>query len=103
MFYKKIDNKLHLELIHQNYAEEFLALSEKNKTYLSRWIIWLDEVNKLEGVQKSIENSLKSYTENKNLSCLIFYNNKMVGFISMWGMSSNPKMIRKGGVDLLAR
>ena len=95
MFKTEIDKEIRLELISQSHIKEFLALFEKNSEHIGRWVNYPKE-NTLEYLEKSIESSLVSYQKNRILSCVVFYNNKIVGFISIWGMGSNPKMIRKG-------
>jgi len=95
MFKIEIDKEIHLELISSHHAEVFLALFEKNKAHIGRWVNYPEE-DILEFLEKSIEKSLKSYIKKSALSCLVFYNNQIVGFISIWGMNSNPKMLRKG-------
>ena len=95
MFKIEIDKEIHLELMSPCHAEDFLTLFEKNSEHISKWLIFSED-NSLDRLQKSIEKSLKSYAENSAFSCLIFYNKKMIGLVSIWGMNSNPKMLRKG-------
>lgn len=79
MFIHKIDEDVSLKLIELNDAERIFKLTDKSRNYLREWLPWLDFTTKVEHSIEFIQNSLKSYAENKSINTVILFRGKIVG------------------------
>lgn len=86
MFKLKIDNELHLELIHPSHAEDTFAIVQKNRELFRTWLEWVDGTKSIEDTQAFIDDALKSYARYKSVNCMIFYNQKLVGNVGLLGI-----------------
>lgn len=79
MFIHKINEDISLKLIELNDAERIFELTDKSRNYLSEWLPWLDFTKKVEDSKEFIQNSLKSYAENKSINTVILFKGEIVG------------------------
>ena len=63
----KPKESLMIRLISHSDAEELLNLVDENRTYLRRWLPWLDRTKTIEDVKEFIRSSLHDYAEQKSM------------------------------------
>jgi len=83
MFKLEIDKELHLELIHFSHAKKMLALVDRNRELLRKWLLWVDFVNTIEDEEKFIKRSLERYAKSKLVNCMIFYKGELAGNVEI--------------------
>ncbi|HWJ79762.1 MAG TPA: GNAT family protein [Niallia sp.] len=83
MFTYQIDEKIELRIFHENDAEEFFALTMKNKDYLKEWLGWLDYTKTVEDTRNNIKERLQGILETGGYpkSVAIIYEGKIAGTI----------------------
>lgn len=82
MFIHKVDEEISLKLIELNDAERIFELIDPSRSYLREWLPWLDTSTKVEDTKEFIKSCLKGYAENKSITTVILYNEKIVGLAS---------------------
>lgn len=75
----QIDNELHIELLVPTFAQPLFALTNKNRTYLKKWLAWLDLVKTLEDTQTFIDTVVHQHNHNQATTFGIVYRNELVG------------------------
>ena len=60
-------------------AEELFALTDRNRTYLRRWLPWLDHCNSQADTRKNIAASLRHAEEGIGLAVSIWHQGRIVG------------------------
>ena len=88
MFKIDIDRDTHLELIHLSHAKDIFSLVERNRELLRTWLDWVDGSKTLEDTEAFINDELQKYANHKNITCMIFYKNSLVGNVSLLGMKA---------------
>jgi len=86
MFKIEIDNELHLELIHPSHAQEIFDLVERNRELFRTWFEWVDSSKSVEDTEAFINHELQNYANHLCVNCMIFYNNRLVGNVGLFGM-----------------
>ncbi len=64
-------------------AEEFFALTDKNRAYLREWLPWLDTVQKVADRHKFLQDSCQSDKLGTTLNFFICNNDKIIGTIGL--------------------
>ena len=88
MFKIDIDQNIHLELIHPSHAKDIFALVERNRELFRRWLAWVDSSTTIEDTEAFINHELQRYANHKNITCMVFYKNSLVGNVSLLGMKT---------------
>jgi len=88
MFKIDIDQDTHLELIHPSHAKDIFALVERNRELFRRWLAWVDSSTTIEDTEAFINHELQRYANHKNITCMVFYKNSLVGNVSLLGMKT---------------
>ena len=83
MFKIEINQEVHLELAHPSHADEVFALTEKNREAFKRWLLWLDNVERVEDSKAFIEKTLERYAKQNYINCMIFYKGKLAGNVEI--------------------
>jgi ribosomal-protein-serine acetyltransferase len=78
-----IDAHTKLTLLSLEHTEEFFALIEKNRIYLRRWLGWLDNIQKVENLQRFIQTAINDYPDKKSLRAWIRHDEKIMGIIHL--------------------
>lgn len=79
MFIHKINDDLSLKLIELRDGERVFELTNKSRSYLRKWLPWLDVTIKIEDTIEFIKGCLKGFAENKSLNSVILFKGKIVG------------------------
>ncbi|MGO4272197.1 GNAT family N-acetyltransferase [Paenibacillus sp. TAF58] len=89
MFTCKISDELELKLLEVRHADALFHLVDQNRAYLAKWFPWADQTTKVENTRAFIESELNRFAKNNGIYCGIFYQNEIVGCISLhdieWG------------------
>ena len=83
MFKLKIDDELHLELIHFSHAKEMFSVIDSNREVFKKWLIWLDSVQRVEDEEEAIKGFLSKYAQRRVVNCVIFYKGVLVGDVEL--------------------
>ena len=86
MFKIDIDQDIHIELIHLSHAKDIFSLVEENRELFRTWLDWVDSSTTIEDTKAFINHEMQQYANHKNINCMIFYKNEMVGNVSILGM-----------------
>jgi ribosomal-protein-serine acetyltransferase len=78
-----INPHIQLTLLNLEHAEEFFALIEKNRPYLRKCLGWLDNIQKVENLQRFIQAAINDYPDKKSLRAWIKYDEKIMGIIHL--------------------
>ena len=83
MFTYKMDDKISLRIFREDDAEEFFALTMKNKEYLKKWLGWLDYTRTVEDTRDHIKSRLQGIIETGGYpkSVAILYDGNIAGTI----------------------
>jgi ribosomal-protein-serine acetyltransferase len=77
-----IDEQTHLRLLEEQYAQEFFALTERNRTYLQEWMPWAAGEGSLEETKAYMKQSLLQFANREAMRTGIWYQDRLVGVIS---------------------
>jgi len=83
MFKLKVDQQIHLELSHYLHVEDAFALINQNRELFRTWLIWVDDVQRVEDEKAFIKTCLERYANGSLVNCMIFYKNQLVGNIEL--------------------
>lgn len=96
MFKHIIDDQLDLRLLQPYNDQELFALIDANRDHLKEWLPWLDYNVKVEDSLGFIERSLKEYAEGLCINCGIWYEDKLVGLISLMSIDKGNRKAEIG-------
>ncbi|WP_105956660.1 GNAT family N-acetyltransferase [Apilactobacillus quenuiae] len=92
MFPYKIDDEINLILPNpQLHASTIFNLVESNRSYLSKWLPWANNLNNVNDEVDFLNENLQQYRVEKSLNLLIQYHNQIVGAISFNKINHNRK------------
>ncbi len=74
-----INENISIELLHSKYSEELFGLTESNRTYLRKWLPWLDFNKTVQDTEKFIESTIIQYQEGLGPQYAVFYKDKICG------------------------
>ena len=77
-----IDEQTHLRLLEEQYAEEFFALTARNRTYLQEWMPWAAYEGSLEETKAYMKQSLCQFANREAMRTGIWYQDRLVGVIA---------------------
>lgn len=96
MFTLEVDKDLQLALVQPGFAKSYLAILERDREYLSKWLSWPAEAVGDEFFLKFIERSLKDYAEGKSLTCAMLHDGAVVGNVSLNSINHTLKRTEIG-------
>ncbi|MDG5788413.1 GNAT family protein [Evansella sp. AB-P1] len=79
MFLQKIDDMLSIRSIELQDAEELFDLTDRSRSYLRKWLPWLDTNTELEHTKDFILFSMKGYMKKKMMNHVVIYDGNIVG------------------------
>lgn len=81
----EINKDLNLRSFEETDAKEFYQLTIQSKSYLRKWLGWLDNINTIEDTVTSIQSRLKEPLESNGLQInfAIIFEGKIVGTIGL--------------------
>ncbi|MBS9783623.1 MAG: GNAT family N-acetyltransferase [Pasteurella sp.] len=77
----------------QQIAEEFFALTDKNRSYLREWLPWLDFVQKVSDTHKFLQDNCQSDKFGTTLNFFICDNNKIIGTIGLRDITPQSALV----------
>lgn len=81
MFTFQIDKDISLKLLNYQDAEELFALTDSCRTYLRKWLPWVDSTKKVEDTKSFIEMTMKQFSSNNGFQTGIWYKGNLAGVI----------------------
>jgi ribosomal-protein-serine acetyltransferase len=81
MFEHRVDSELSLVFPQPHLAEELFALIETNRTFLRRWLQWLDQTTTIEDTKAFLTSAAEQAAHEDGLQCAIMSNNRLVGMV----------------------
>ncbi|AJG58153.1 MULTISPECIES: hypothetical protein [Bacillus] len=95
MFTHKIDEEVSLRLFNEDDTEEFYNLTISSKTYLKKWLDWLDYIESIKDAAKNIKFRPKESVENGRnpKSVAIISGEEIAGTIGFKDISKSNKII----------
>jgi len=79
MFYRYIDIELQLCLLGREHSEALFQLTSRNRSYLRKWLPWLDGIQKTGDTDFFISACLKRFASGEQMTCGILYKNSLAG------------------------
>lgn len=87
MFKYIVDEDIELRLLELKHAEEDFTLIDRDRKYLRAWLPWVDSTTEVKDIENFISSTLKDFADNNGFTAGIWYQGKMVGIISLMGVS----------------
>ncbi|MEO8210989.1 MAG: GNAT family protein, partial [bacterium] len=78
-----INKNLNLELLKGSHSKELFELTDYNRTFLKKWLSWVDFTITEKDTLNFIERSKKKFDANNGMEFIIKYNGKIVGEIGL--------------------
>jgi len=82
MFYREVDHDLKLAINLHHFAEALHQLVNQNRDFLKDWLPWLDDNTKPKDTEEFIKSAASQMAEGRGLTCLIFFQDNLVGTVS---------------------
>ena len=81
MFIYRIDDDTYLKLLGEENTSELYALIEGNRTYLARWLPWVDKMTDYQDVSRYILGTLQQFSDNNGFFACIWHKRMLVGVV----------------------
>ena len=81
MLLDRISDSQELRLLQLDDAEELFSLTDANRSYLRKWLPWLDTIDRVDDTRDFIARTLKQFAENEGLAAAICDRSKIVGLV----------------------
>lgn len=78
-----IDQETYIKILEPEDHTQLFELVDKNRTYLRKWLPWLDHSTKPEDSLDFITMALENFNGNKSFQAGIFYKNNLAGAIGL--------------------
>ena len=96
MFSVKVDENIELRLFDEKYAEESFSVVQENYEHLHTFLHWATEDNSVEKTREAIRQSRIDFAKNEGISCLVFYQGKIIGAIALMNINRDSKRAEIG-------
>ncbi|WP_445486528.1 GNAT family N-acetyltransferase [Niallia sp. 03133] len=83
MFHLLVDNNIKLRLLELQDASAIFELVDKNRIHLKEWLPWVDQIISPYQYHSIIPQWHKQFFENNGFEAGIFFNEKLIGMISL--------------------
>ncbi|MPZ20502.1 MAG: GNAT family N-acetyltransferase [Luteitalea sp.] len=83
MFALTIDDETSVELLEEHHAEELFTAIDANRTYLRRWLPWLDASRRAEDTRAFIRMSLQAFAARNGFACGLRHESRLVGGLGL--------------------
>lgn len=83
MFTLELEHGLELALVKPGFAKSYLAILERDREYLARWLTWPYQARNEEFFQEFVKRSLRDYADGKSLTCAMLKDGAVVGNVSL--------------------
>jgi ribosomal-protein-serine acetyltransferase len=81
MFSFQIDKETFLRLFTYQDAEKLFALTDSCRSYLRKWLPWVDSIRTIEDTKSFIEMTIKKFASNNGFETGIWYKGQLAGVI----------------------
>ncbi|MEM9487260.1 MAG: GNAT family protein [Cyanobacteria bacterium P01_F01_bin.116] len=81
MFSHRLNARLQLRSLQLTDTNELFALTDANRTYLRRWLPWLDRTTTTADTRNFIRNTIEQFADTDGMVAAICYDNEIVGII----------------------
>ncbi len=81
MFRAVIRPTAYLELLNERHSEELFALVERNRTYLRKWLSWVDATRSEEDILSFIRSAREEFAANRGIAAGIWSEGQIAGVI----------------------
>ncbi len=81
MFSRTIDDKTHVSLAVPQFADELFRLTDKNRAFLRRWLLWLDGVKKAGDTESFIKGELAKFARGEALTETVLHEGRIAGVL----------------------
>jgi ribosomal-protein-serine acetyltransferase len=88
MFTFRIDDELELRPLDFRHASTLFEVIEANRSYLRKWLPWLDENREEQDIRQFIAWTRRRFAENKDLVAGIWHHGVLVGVVSLHQIKS---------------
>lgn len=78
-----VNQDLELKLLKLEDAKELFELTEQNRSYLRKWLSWLDKNQTIEDTKKFIQTGLEKFEKDKGFELGIWYQDQLIGCIGL--------------------
>ncbi len=78
-----VDDEVELRLIRMDDAAPLFALTDVNRTYLTRWLPWVDSTRAVEDTRAFVRRSQEELRSNTGLQATIRFRDQLVGMIGL--------------------
>ncbi|WP_026688998.1 GNAT family N-acetyltransferase [Alteribacter aurantiacus] len=82
MFYHIINEQTKLEILQEKHGEALFHLTDEGRVYLSEWMPWAPNTKTVEDTKTFIRSTMKSFGEQRSLTCAILYQDEVAGTIA---------------------
>ena len=83
MFSHRINEELELGLLEKQHAEKLYQLTNTSRTYLRRWLPWVDVTNSVEDTKGFIQGTLEQFSRNNGFQAGIWYRGELTGVVGL--------------------
>lgn len=77
----RIDEETVLRIYEERHAQEVAELIDQNRSYLRKWLPWVDDSRNVEDSRAFIRSSLQQFAQNEGFQMGIWYRGKLAGGI----------------------
>ncbi len=81
MFQKQIQDGVYIKLLEERHAAAAFAAVERDRTYLSKWLPWVDQTTEVDYTSSFIKMSLEQFANNEGLAAGIWCGDELIGTI----------------------
>jgi ribosomal-protein-serine acetyltransferase len=83
MFRRKLDDRITLRALRVEDAERVFELTDANRSYLRRWLPWLDAARSPDDTRAAIERGLEQEASRNGFHAGIFEDERLIGAIGL--------------------
>ncbi|WP_110114448.1 GNAT family protein [Bacillus sp. CGMCC 1.16541] len=87
MFELKINEDITLKLVEQHDAALLIQLIDESRTYLRKWLPWVDSTQQASDYDDIIPQWYNQYLDNQGFQAIILYQNKVAGMVGFHGIN----------------
>jgi ribosomal-protein-serine acetyltransferase len=81
MLLLKVDEEIVLKILEMDDAAALFDLVENNRSYLRKWVPWVDTNATIEQSKAFIQSTREQYEQNLGFQCGVWFHNQLVGVI----------------------
>jgi len=88
MFKCIVDDEVELRQLAPRHAPALYSLVDANRSYLRKWLPWLDSNREVQDTRRFINLSRRTFAENKGIGTGIWYSEMLVGVVGLIDIDS---------------